>query len=439
MKVAAELKTGQVTDLNADGEGVLRDDGKVVFVRDALPGESISYRLRKRRRRHDNAVLEEVLTSANDRVEPGCAHFGVCGGCSLQHLDIDAQRSFKQQQLLNTLAQIGETEPAEVAPPVTGPDWGYRRRARLGAKRVEGKGRTLVGFRERDVPYIADIQACEVLVPEVGHQLELLQQTLDRLTIRNRLPQIEVAAGDNGIALVMRILDPLTTADRAILDELADQTGWWLYLQPAGPDSVRPMRQNTPTLHYALPDFDVHLAFEPTDFIQINGAVNRGMVTQAIDWLAPESGDTALELFAGLGNFSLPLARRGVQLTTVEGEAGLVERARANAQHNGLSDQITAEVGDLYRNPEELGAAAWAKQKYSLALLDPPRSGAREVLPIIDGAGVERLLYVSCHPGSLARDAGILTRDYGFTLECAGILDMFPHTKHVEAMALFTR
>lgn len=438
MAAPAELLTGEVTDLNADAKGVTRHDGKVVFVRDCLPGETIQYQLRKRRRKHNDGLLTEVITPAANRVEPRCEAFGNCGGCSLQHMSEDAQRDYKQALLISNLDQIGGVAAEELAPALAGSAWGYRRRGRLGVKHVDKKGRTLVGFRERDKPYIADMDACHVLIPEVGQQLQRIADCIDGMEIRHRLPQIEVAGGDNGIAMVLRILDPLTQSDKQKLETLADETGWWLYLQPEGMDSIRPLRDNTPSLQYGLPDYDVTLTFEPTDFIQINGELNKLMVKQAMDWLAPQAGDSCLELFAGLGNFSLPLARLGTALTTVEGEASLVTRADQNAKDNDITT-INTHVDDLYRQNADLTQSAWAKQQYKLALIDPPRSGAREALPAIAGCGVERLLYVSCHPGTLARDAGILINEHGYKLKKAGVLDMFPHTKHAEAMALFER
>ena len=436
--MSGDLLTGEVTDLNADAQGVMRIDGKVVFVRDALPGETISFQLRRRKRRHDEAILEEVLSPADNRVTPRCDAYGTCGGCSLQHLSEDAQRDYKQQLLLNNLQHIGGVTPEEIATPLADPAWGYRRRARLGVKYVDKKGRVLVGFRERDKPYIADMAACHVLIPEIGLQLDRLVACIETLDLRSRLPQIEVAGGDNGVALVLRILDPLSQADRARLEKLARDSGWWLYLQPGDLGTVKPLNPQTPTLAYQLPNFDVSLQFEPTDFIQVNGALNRLMVDQAMEWLAPQAGDTALELFAGLGNFSLPLARLGTALTTVEGEASLVQRASENAARNGLAG-ITTFVDDLYRQDADLTRSNWARQRYRLALIDPPRSGAREALPALAAAGVERLLYVSCHPGTLARDAGLLVKEYGFRLRRAGMLDMFPHTRHAEGMALFER
>lgn len=423
-----------VADLAADGRGVGRDaDGKTVFVADALPGERVRYRRTRRRRRHDDGVLEDVLTPAAARVPPRCPHFGVCGGCVLQHLDADVQVEFKQTQLLDTLARLGGVTPDTVLSPVTGRRWEYRRRARLGVRHVPGKGGTLVGFRERGTPLVAVLTDCEVLIPEVGHRLAGLQRLIDGLSVRERLPQVEVAGGDDAVALVLRMLAEPSTADRERLAAFGREHGLWFHLQPGGLDTVASLLPETPELSYTLPAFDVRLVFEPTDFIQVHAEVNAGMVAQAVSLLDPEPGTRVLELFAGLGNFSLPLARRGARVTAVEGDAGLVVRARANAEANGLADAVAAHEADLFRPDPD---APWLADGIDHALLDPPRAGAREMLPLVAAARPRRIVYCSCHPATLARDAAELV-NHGYRLTAAGVVDMFPHTAHIEAMALF--
>lgn len=425
-----------IADLASDGRGVGRDtDGKTVFVADSLPGEQVRYRRTKKKRQHDEGALEEVLTAAPERVEARCPHFGVCGGCALQHLDPDAQIRFKESQILETLERVGGVTPDEVLPPVTGRRWNYRRRARLGVKYVHAKGGTLVGFRERGSPFVAVLEECHVLVSEIGDRLVDLQKLIDSLSIRERLPQIEVAAGDDSTALVLRVLDPPTDEDRERLTAFGRETGLWFYLQPGGPDTIAPLSANAPALDYALPEFDVRIGFEPTDFVQIHGEVNAAMVSQALRLLQPQADDRVLELFSGLGNFSLPLARTVSEVVTVEGEAGLVERARVNAAANGMQN-VHCHTGDLF---EPSNDAPWLAGGADKLLLDPPRSGAKEVLPAASELAPARIVYCSCHPATLARDAATLVQEYGYRLAAAGAVDMFPHTAHAEAMALFIK
>ncbi|MDN5937049.1 MAG: 23S rRNA (uracil(1939)-C(5))-methyltransferase RlmD [Salinisphaera sp.] len=424
-----------IDDLAADSSGVGCDaQGKRIFVPGALPGERVGYRVLRRRRKRDEAELAALLRPSLARVDPRCAHFGVCGGCALQHLEPQAQVEHKQQHLFSTLERIGGVISRRRLAPITGARWGYRRRARLGVKRVAKKGTTLVGFRERRSPFVAVLDACHTLVPEVGMRLPELRELVDGLSIRERLPQIEVAAGDNGTALVLRVLAPPSAADRQRLLAFAQDTGLWLYLQPGGPASVARLQDASPALWYDLPEFDARIGFAPTDFVQIHAEVNAHMVSQALRLLDPGADDRVLELFSGIGNFTLPLARRAGRVTAVEGEADMVMRAAANARSNGL-DNVDSRMGDLFLAPAQdkpWGAA-------DLVLLDPPRPGALEVLPAGAASGARRVVYCSCHPATLARDAALLVRKYGYDLEAAGLVDMFPHTGHAEAMALFTR
>lgn len=424
-----------IDDLSHDGRGVAHVDGKTMFVADALPGETVRA-VRTRRHRHfDEGRAEEILVASPDRVVPRCPHFGVCGGCALQHLAPAAQIAAKQTVLAQNFARIGHVQPARWLAPLTAGVWGYRRRARLSVKHVPKKGRTLVGFRERDARFVADLRHCDVLDPALGEKLDALGALLNALDGAASIPQIEFSAGDTVRALVFRHLAPLSEADAARLAAFGLEHGFAILLQPGGTDSVRPVEGGMPDLTYALPAFDLQLAFAPLDFVQVNARINQRMIGHALDLLQPGADDRVLDLFCGLGNFSLPLARRAGRVCGVEGDAGLIERARANAAANGIGN-AGFHLGDL---AGEVRGSAWARADWDLMLLDPPRSGADELLKQLPGKSVRRVVYVSCHPASLARDAGTLVREHGFRLEAAGVMDMFPHTAHVESIALFER
>lgn len=425
-----------IHDLGHDGRGVARHEGKAVFVDGALPGERVRAERIRRSRHHDEARTLEVLVASPERVAPRCAHFGICAGCTLQHLDPAAQIRAKEKSLLENLARIGRVEPATVLPPLTAEPWGYRRRGRLSVRHVEKKGRTLVGFREGNGRYVADVAACPVAHPAVGERIGRLAALIDTLDARREIAQIEFAVGDGPACFVFRNLVELGEADRARLTGFARAEGVIVMLQPGGIDSVTPLEPAAVELSFELPRHGVRLWFEPLDFIQVNAAINAAMIDRAIELLAPERGDRVLDLFAGLGNFTLPLARRVATIAGVEGERGLVERARANAARNGL-DHVAFHQANLFEDQRD---ASWARAGWDLVLLDPPRAGA-EVL-VTDGLpwqGVRRIVYVSCHPASLARDAGLLVRRHRFRLAAAGVMDMFPHTGHVESIALLER
>lgn len=428
---------GTVDSLNHDGWGVIRA-GKVVFVAGALPGEVIEYRVRRRQRSHDEGELLRVLSTSADRVEPRCAHFGQCGGCALQHLSPGSQLSIKDSMLRETLRRVGKVEPERWLPPLAGEPWGYRRRARLGARYVFAKGRSLVGFRERLSSHVAALERCEVLDPRVGALLDELSLLVTSLSAPDRIPQIEVAVGDAAILLVMRTLSPLTEEDRGKLQAFGALHGVHWLLQPGGPDSLEPVGAAPPRLYYDLPGSGVRLHFEPADFIQVNGAMNRRLVERVLELLEPGPGDRVLDLYCGLGNFTLPIARRAGSVLGIEGEAGLVSRAAANAAANGIANATFA-AADL-SGPEAaqrcLGLARKQGVAWDRVLLDPPRTGAADVLPAVARLAPRRLVYVSCNPASLARDLGILVTAHGFRLREAGIVDMFPHTSHVESVAV---
>jgi 23S rRNA (uracil1939-C5)-methyltransferase len=427
------IATADIVDLAHDGRGVARAGGKAVFIEGALPGERVRYRILKRRKQMDEAGLVEVLSASPDRVVPRCAHFGICGGCSLQHLSAAAQLAAKERQLLENLQRIGNVQPARVLAPLRGPGWAYRRRARLGVKYVHKKGRVLAGFREREKPYIADIKRCEILLAPLATLPEELAALTETLEIRERIPQVEVAAGDEATALVFRVLQPPGPEDLEKIAAFGAARGLQIFLQTGGLDSVRPLREDYAPLNYAVDGGSVVIEFGPVDFIQVNREVNASMVDAAMTLLQPEPADAVLDLFCGLGNFTLPLARRARQVLGVEGDAQLVAKARANAARNGIGNAAFA-MENLFE-PQSFGA--WSKEQYDLVLLDPPRAGAAELLTRVGHWHPRRVVYISCHPGSLARDAGTLVSEHGFTLTAAGVMDMFPHTTHVESIAVF--
>ena len=433
MKLSAAAEPAEIESLDQEGRGVAHVGGKAVFVDGALPGEQVSFRRTRRQRRHDEGEVIEVLRAAPERVAPRCQYFGTCGGCSLQHLENGAQLAAKSRVVAEALARIGGVTPDRWLPPLTGPVFAYRRRARLGCKYVDKKGKVLVGFRERSSPLLADVESCEVLSRPVGGLLTELARLVGSLEIRRRVPQIEVAVGDNAAALVLRVLDEPAAVDLERLRAFEAQHGVALYLQPGGLDTVRPLTSPAVPLRYALPGLTAGIEFAPTDFIQVNGALNRLMVARAIELLDPRPADRALDLFCGLGNFSLPLALRAASVDGVEGDAALVARARANAARNGIGN-ASFHVANLAAASQ---AADWSRADYDLVLLDPPRAGAREILPMATASRPRRLVYVSCHAGSFARDAGILAGQLGYRLAAAGIMDMFPQTSHVETIALF--
>ncbi len=427
-----DVREADVVDLAHDGRGVARVDGKAVFIDGALAGERVRFRTYKSRRQFDEGETVEVLVPAADRVTPKCAHFGVCGGCVLQHLSSASQLAAKQRQLLDHLTRIGQVAPLEVFEPLVGPHWAYRRRARLGVKFVHKKGRVLAGFRERAKPYLADIKRCEVLIEPLALLPTQLAALVETLSLRERVPQVEVAAGDTATALVFRFMEAPGAEDLARLEQFGNSHGWQIYLQTGGLDSVRPLRDDYAPLRFAL-DGDLLLEFAPVDFVQVNAAINAGMVDAAMRLLAPGPADAVLDLFSGLGNFTLPLARRARQVLGVEGDAALVAKARSNAARNAINN-ARFESANLF---EPLTFGAWSRAHYDLVLLDPPRAGAVELLPCMREWRPRRIVYISCHPGSLARDAGILVREMRYTLKGAGVMDMFPQTTHVESIAVF--
>jgi 23S rRNA (uracil1939-C5)-methyltransferase len=424
----------QVHDLSHDGRGVAELDGKVLFVWGALAGEEVRVTRVRARRRFDEAEIAEIIVSSPDRATPPCEAFGRCGGCSMQHLQADAQLRAKQTSLLENLARIGTVAPQTMLSPLEGPLWNYRRRARLSVRNVPGKGGVLVGFRERSAPYVTIMQRCPVLDERATELPRQLAELIGSLSILDQVAQVELAVGDQNMALVFRVMAEPSAADTEALLAFGRHLQADIYLQSGGPETIKALA-GTEVLSYSLPVHEVEVRFQPTDFIQINVELNRRMVDQAIALLEVAPEHRVLELFAGLGNFTLPLAQRCREVVAVEGEASLVARARENAERHGVRN-IKHEVADLMDCEAEF---EWAGGGFDRVLIDPPRAGARKVLPLISATGASRLVYVSCHPGSLARDAGELVRDHGFELQAAGIMDMFPHTAHVESVALFVR
>lgn len=430
------LVEAQIESLTLEGQGVARIDGKAVFIEGALPGETVAFRYTSYKQKHDEGKVETVLVPSSERVEPKCAHFGVCGACTWQHIALDAQIQHKQQAMLNNLKHIGKVEPENVFEPLVADGWAYRRKARLGVRWVKAKGKALVGFREKDGRFLADLSRCDILHPTLGEHLTDFQALISGLEARETIPQIEVAVGDNATALVVRHMEPLSDSDRTQLLEFAREFNYQLYLQPKGPDTVHCIYPESPELYYEHPQFNTRVKFAPLDFFQVNQALNRKMVVRALELLAPQPTDTVLDLFCGLGNFTLPLARQAAEVIGVEGDMAMVERARAAAHANDIHNT------DYYAcnlMAEDLGREPWLKRRYDKILLDPPRAGAKEVIVHMGKLKANRIVYVSCDPATLARDAGELVHTHGYRLVGAGVMDMFPHTSHVESIAVFER
>ena len=421
-----------IESLDAEGRGVARNaEGKVVFVEGALPGERVSYQRVTGKRKFDIARVTSVLEASGSRRQPQCPHFGLCGGCATQHADSRTQMAAKQRWLEDNLERIGKVRAETLLPIIYGAEWGYRRRARLSVRHVPSRGGVLVGFRERRSSFIAQMNECHVLPPRVSALIAPLKALVDRLSVRARVPQIELAAGDNATALVFRHLESLTEADVAFLRGFAREHSIHVWVQAGGPETARPLEPATSELYYELPEFGVRIGFRPTDFTQVNYEVNRVLVARAVRLLDPQPGERVADLFCGLGNFSLPLARRGAAVVGFEGNRELVERARDNASANRVVAQF--EVADLFKT----GIGAFGP--FAKILLDPPREGAIELVKALPADWPRRMVYVSCDPATLARDAAVLVQTRGFRLAAAGVVNMFPHTAHVESIALFER
>jgi 23S rRNA (uracil1939-C5)-methyltransferase len=430
-----------VEDLSHDGNGVVKVDNKVYFVAGVLPGEQIEFRPGKKRRGKHEGIVLSVVEPSSHRVAPECVYFGVCGGCVLQHLDPGAQLKNKESTLLENLKRIGKVQPENVIPPVQESIWHYRRKARLGVKLVPKKGGILVGFRERNSSFITSIGQCETLDRRISALLPELHQLISELSNNHRIPQVEVAAGDSQVALVLRHMEPLNDNDICLLTTFAEDFAISLYLQPGGLDSITALWPQSPgLLRYHLPNFNLALEFSPTDFTQVNAEVNQTLVDQAVKYLAPQRGDNILDLFCGLGNFTLALGRSEAFVIGLEGDDALVRRGQENARLNNIGNVVFHKSNLHIENPGESLDYLSNGRHFNKILLDPPRSGAFDVVSnLVPGINPEIVVYISCNPATLARDANVMVNDNGYRLLHAGAIDMFPHTAHVESMAVFTR
>ncbi|MGB1799852.1 MAG: 23S rRNA (uracil(1939)-C(5))-methyltransferase RlmD [Gammaproteobacteria bacterium] len=435
-KIPQGLFTATIESLSHEGRGVTHVDDKVVFVDNALPDEEVEFQYVSTRAKFAEGVTENVIKANEQRIEPGCEYFGYCGGCSLQHMSPEAQIEHKQSVLLEQFQHLGNVEPKKVMPPITGSVFGYRHKARLGVKYVLKKERVLVGFREKRSPFIADIKHCEVLHPAVGHKIADLQELIESLSIKDQIPQLEVAVSDNGIALVMRHLAEFTDNDIAQLKTFEKKHNFKFYLQPGGYETVHRLEESDKSeLFYRLEDYDLNIYFQPIDFTQINVGINQQMINRALELLEVNENDDVLDLFCGVGNFTLPLSRKAKSVVGVEGDEGLVKRAKHNAEMNNINNVefYAADLADFDQDYD------FMKKSYNKILLDPARTGAKEIIAALNMKNVECIVYVSCNPATLARDAGILVNEKKFKLKQAGVMDMFPHTAHVESIAVFVR
>ena len=427
----------RIESLDHEAHGIARAGGKVVFVEDALPGELVEYSPFKRKPTFDVATATRILEASFMRVAPRCPHFGQCGGCNMQHADPASQVAVKQRILEDNLARLGKVSPGYILPAIHGPSWGYRERARMSVRLVLKKGGMLVGFHERRSSYVAEMSSCAVLPAHVSDLIVPLRTMLGTLDGRDRMPQIELAVGDAVTVLVLRHLEPLSAHDQDTLRAFADRHAiqWWL--QPKGPATAHPFHPlDAPELAYRLPEFGLTMPYRPTEFTQVNGAINRMLVSRAMRLLAPRAGERIADMFCGLGNFTLAIARSGASVVGIEGSRELIERARENALRNGLSARTEWHAADLFAID---GPKLAQFGHFDAMLIDPPRDGALELVKSLPPEGPRRIVYVSCSPATLARDAGILVHTQGFELRCAGVVNMFPHTAHVESIALFER
>ncbi|MEO8346267.1 MAG: 23S rRNA (uracil(1939)-C(5))-methyltransferase RlmD [Betaproteobacteria bacterium] len=437
-----------IESLDQEGRGIARVDGKAIFVEGGLPGELVHAASVRVKPSFEVARVTTVVKSNASRITPRCPHFGVCGGCTLQHAHPALQVAAKQRALEEALTRIGRVHPDRMLPPVEGPAWRYRYRARLTVRHVAKKGVVLVGFHERKSSFVADMTECHVLPKKISDLLPSLRLLVASLTLFDQLPQIELAVGERQAAgtialdyvLVLRILADLSPEDEQKLRDFADRHGIAFWLQTGGPATVVPFHPVDVSLHYLLPEFDVTMPFAPTDFTQVNSAINRVLVRRALALLDPQSDERVADFFCGLGNFTLPIARRGADVVGIEGSAALVQRAQFNARQNGLGERARFTVANLFEaTPESLCALG----PLDRVLIDPPREGAISVVRSLahrdDEGGLKRIVYVSCNPATLARDAEVLVHERGYRLAAAGVVNMFPHTAHVESIALFER
>jgi len=425
-----------IESLAHDGRGVAHVEGKVIFIDEALPGEEVEFIYTDIRKDYAEGKVVNLLSRAADRVDALCAHYGLCGGCSFQHVEASAQIRIKQELLVEQFKRIGKVDAPELLSPLIGPHWGYRRKARMGVKYVEKKNRVLVGFRERRHPYLAEIDSCVVMHPIVGTQLTALGEMISELSIRDKIPQIEVAIGEGQCVLSFRVLEPPTDADQERMRIFGQEHNMSMCLQSKGPDTIVPLDGEPEIIpSYTLPDLGIEFKFRPAMFTQVNYEINRQMISRVLDLLELNENDQVLDLFCGLGNFTLPMAKFAGSVVGIEGDQPLVNHAKENALHNNINN-TEFYAADLSK---DLSDQAWAKRKYNKILLDPSRAGASEVLPYFKKWKPDLVVYVSCNPSTLARDTGIMVNELGYQLIKAGVMDMFPQTGHVESMAVFKR
>ena len=444
----APILTAVIESLDQEGRGVAHVEGKTIFIDGALPLEKVTFQSHHIKASYEIANTVEVLKQSNQRVTPRCSHFGICGGCKLQHLDFAAQVAAKQRLLENDLWHIGKVKAESMLPPLYGPTWGYRHKARLSVKYVEKKQRVLVGFNEKSTRFVADMNSCEVLVPEVSALIEPLQQLILQLSLKDKIPQIELAVGEADpnkgreafegkpvIVLILRIMDALNLQDEVLLKSFADEHKVQIWTQTKGPDTIKPFYPlAAPQLQYSLAEFGLTYPFKPNEFTQVNPQINQVMIRRAMQLLLPQVNEKIADFFCGIGNFTLPIARSGAQVLGLEGLANLVDRANESAQLNRIGN-VEFGVADLFKmTPEALTDLG----RFDKWLIDPPRDGAFELIKSLDTHNCpQRIVYVSCSPATLARDAGVLVNEKGYILKAAGVINMFPHTAHVESIALF--
>jgi len=427
-----------IESVDYEGRGIAHADGKAIFIEGALTGELVSYSTYRKKNNYQQAKVGQIHKQTFMRVSPQCSNFGMCGGCSMQHLEARAQVAVKQRVLEERLEQIACVKPEIMLPPIFGQTWGYRERARLSVRHVLKKGRTLVGFREKNGKYVADMRHCDILPLKIAKLLPLLGELNDSLSIREALPQIEVAVGDHVDVLVLRILQALSPADEIAIKQFADTHQVQFWTQTKGLDTIAPFYPlDAPVLSYSLPEFAVTMPFAPAEFTQVNSDMNRLMVSRAIRLLAPLPGERIVDFFCGLGNFTLPIARSGAQVFGIEGSNAMVKRAAQNAVHNGLSNKVEFSAMNLFELNQQSLLALGAFDKW---LVDPPRDGAAELMKAITPETAPcRIVYVSCSPSTLARDAETLVHEKGYTLKAAGVMNLFPHTSHIESIAVFEK
>jgi len=431
------INIAHIDSLDQEGRGVGRIEGKVIFIDGALPGETVTYRTTRSKASYEVGKLDQILKASPMRTQPQCPHFGVCGGCALQHMDIAAQVAAKQRMLEDDLWHISKVKPGTMLPPIYGPAWGYRHKARLRARFVPMKGRVLVGFHEKASSYVAVMHECHVLPPHISALIVPLQDLLAKLSIKDRMPQVEVAVGEHVSVLVFRVLDPITPEDEPLIREFADTYGVQVWLQSKGPETAKPFHPlEAPELSYSLPEYDLVYPFKPIEFTQVNPQINRVLVGRAMRLLDPQPGERIADFFCGLGNFTLPIARMGATVLGMEGSAALVQRAKEGAERNGLAHAVEFREADLFEKTADSLAALGHFDKW---LIDPPRDGAMELIKAIEEkTAPQRIVYVSCNPATLARDSGLLVHK-GYRVVAAGVVNMFPHTAHVESIALFEK